>query len=62
MTIMMRAFFPPNDFDKNVVRNAKDPGWKMCLPILTCATLTLLLGFFSAPLVQFFKVIAMGLY
>lgn len=62
MTIVMRAFFPPLDYDKNIVRNAKDPGWKMCLPIITCATLTILLGFFSTPLVQFFIDIANGLY
>lgn len=62
MSIVMRAFFPPNDFDKATIRNAKDPGWKMCLPIITCAVLTLLLGFFSAPLVQFFKAVAVGVY
>lgn len=62
MSIVMRAFFPPIDFDKNTIRNAKDPGWKMCLPIMVCAALTILLGFFSTPLVQFFKDIAAGLY
>ena len=62
MSIVMRAFFPPLDYDKSIVRNAKDPGWKMCLPIITCATLTILLGFFSTPLVEFFKDIAAGLY
>lgn len=61
MSIVMRAFFPPNDFDKNTIRNAKDPGWKMCLPIITCATLTILLGLFSSPLVHFFNEVAAGL-
>ncbi len=62
MSIVMRAFFPPMDFDRSTIRNAKDPGWKMCLPIIVCATLTILLGFGSAPLVQFFTDIAAGLY
>lgn len=39
-----------------------DPGWKMCLPICVCAVLTIILGLCSAPLVQFFKDIAAGIY
>ena len=58
MTIMMRAFFPPSDFDASKVMQVKDPGWKMCVPILTCALLTVLLGMFSAPLVDFFANVA----
>lgn len=62
MSIVMRAFFPPHDFDKSPIENVKNPGWKMCLPIIICAALTILLGAFSSPLVQFFKDIAAGLY
>ena len=61
MTITMRAFFPPSDFHMSRVQQVKDPGWKMCVPILTCALLTVLLGVFSAPLVDFFASVA-GLY
>ena len=62
MTIVMRAFFPPHEFDKNTIRKVKDPGWKMCLPILVCATFTIILGLFSMPLVEFFTDVAMGIY
>lgn len=62
MSIVMRAFFPPNDFDESKIAHVSDPGWKMCLPIVLCAVLTVLLGLFSAPLVQFFYDVAMGIY
>ena len=62
MTIVMRAFFPTADFTDEQIQNVKDPGWKMCLPIVLCAVLTVLLGFFSAPLLQLFTDIATGIY
>lgn len=62
MSIVMRAFFPPTDFDMKSVAHVKDPGWKMSVPIMVCATLTILLGIFSSPLIQFFNDIAAGLY
>ncbi len=62
MTIVMRAFFPPHEFDRNTIRKVKDPGWKMCVPILVCAVFTILLGIFSTPLVEFFAAVAMGIY
>ena len=61
MSIMMRAFFPPNDFEKATIAHVSDPGWKMCVPIMICALLTMLLGVFSSPLVEFFGNVA-GLY
>lgn len=62
MSIVMRAFFPPNDFDETTVAHVSDPGWKMCLPILLCAALTVILGFFSTPLVEFLTDVATGIY
>ena len=61
MTIMMRAFFPPVGFDRSAISHIKDPGWKMCFPIMLCAAATMLLGVFSAPLVDFFTAVAAGL-
>ena len=61
MTIMMRAFFPPVGFDRSTISHIKDPGWKMCFPIMLCAAFTMLLGVFSAPLVDFFIAVAAGL-
>ncbi len=62
MSIMMRAFFPPKDYDAEAVAHVTDPGWKMCVPIILCGILTVVLGFFSAPLIAFFTDIAAGLY
>lgn len=61
MTIMMRAFFPPAGFDRSTISHIKDPGWKMCFPIMLCAAFTMLLGVFSTPLVEFFTAVAAGL-
>ena len=62
MSILMRAFFPPMNFDKTAIAKITDPGWKMCLPILLCAFFTVVLGMFSSPLVAFFRDVAMGIY
>ena len=62
MSIMMRAFFPTHEFDTNTIAHVSDPGWKMCVPIVVCAALTVLLGIFSTPLIQFFADVAAGIY
>ncbi len=62
MSIMMRAFFPAKDADISGVAEVTDPGWKMCLPIMLCAGLTVVLGLFSSPLLDFFMDIALGVY
>ena len=61
MSIMIRAFFPTVGFDSSAIAHIKDPGWKMCVPIIVCAVFTVLLGVFSAPLVEFFVAVAAGL-
>lgn len=62
VSIAIRAFFPPWGFDREAIAGAKDPSWRMCLPIMLCALFTILLGSFSSPLVEFFKDIAAGIY
>ncbi len=61
MTIMIRAFFPSVEFESSEITHIKDPGWKMCVPIVLCALFTIILGVFSAPLVEFFAAVAAGL-
>lgn len=39
-----------------------DPTWKMCLPLLVCAGMTIVLGLCSGPLVDFFRDVAAGIY
>jgi multicomponent Na+:H+ antiporter subunit D len=62
MSIMMRACFPPKGFHDSAIVHITDPGWKMCVPIVLCAFLTMVLGIFSSPLVAFFKDVAAGIY
>lgn len=62
MSVSIRAFFPPRGFEHEVIADATDPGWKMCFPIILCAALTLILGLFSSPLVEFFRNVAAGIY
>lgn len=61
MTVLIRAFFPVVEFDDSEIAHIKDPGWKMCVPIVLCAVFTMILGVFSTPLVEFFAAVAAGL-
>ena len=58
LTIVRRAFFPA--VGEVQTEPFTDPSWQMCLPLLICAAATVLLGLFSAPLIDFFRVIALG--
>ena len=49
-------------FDYAMIADVKDPGWKMCIPLLLCAAGVVVLGLCSNPLVDFFREIATGLY
>ena len=57
--VVRRAFFPSSE---SAVTAAKDPSWQMCLPLLVCSAAVILLGLFSAPLVDFFRAVAQGIY
>ena len=57
--IVVRAFFPREGADQI---EAGDPSWQMCLPLLVCSAGVVFLGLFSAPLIDFFRDIAMGIY
>ena len=62
LTVVVRAFFPKQDFDYSTISAVKDPSWKMCLPLVICTLATIGLGLFSTPLMQFFGNIANGFY
>ena len=62
MSMIVRAFFPPCSFSQEEVSGIADPGWKMCLPLLVCAAVSVLLGFFSQPLITFFQNVSLGVY
>ena len=60
LNVVIRAFFPKADFDYNSISEVKDPTWKMCLPLIVCASMVLILGFGSTGLVTFFEHVAKG--
>ena len=59
LSIVRRAFFPGTE--AVMAEPAADPNWQMCLPLLVCAAVTLVLGLFCAPLIDFFRAIAQGI-
>lgn len=62
LSIVIRAYFPGKEFDYSALEGVKDPTWKMCLPLLCFAAAVIILGLFSAPLVEFLLAIAAGKY
>ena len=58
--VVRRAFLPATE--DTVAEPVGDPGWKMCLPLVICGAATILLGLFSAPLIDFFRSIAQGIF
>ncbi len=62
LTIVVRAFFPPADFDNSGLEDVKDPNWKMLVPLAVFAVMTVALGLYSVPGLRFFNDVAAGLY
>ena len=59
LSVVRRAFLPATE--ETLAAPVKDPSWQMCVPLLFCAAVTILLGIFSAPLIEFFRAIAQGI-
>lgn len=62
LTIVIRAFFPPADFDENTGKEFSDPNWKMLVPLIVFAIAIVCFGLFSSPIVDFFRDVADGYY
>lgn len=60
LTIVVRAFFPGKDFDYATVDGAKDPNWKMLVPLFAFTLFIVLFGVYSQPIVGFFINVANG--
>lgn len=60
LSIVIRAFFPPKDFDMESVKEYKDPNWMMLLPLFLFVAAMIVFGLHSAPIVQFFTDISNG--
>ncbi len=60
LSIVRRAFFPTAE--GGTCSDVTDPSWQMCLPLILCAAAVVLLGWFSAPLIDFFRAVAQGIF
>ena len=62
LSIVIRAYFPGNDFDYgSIADEVKDPDWRMLLPFILFAAAMLVLGVKSVLIVEFFTNVANGL-
>lgn len=62
LTIVIRAFFPGKDFDDSSIKDVRDPGWKMLVPLVVFTVFIILFGLDSSPVVNFLKSVADGGY
>lgn len=60
-SIIMRAFYPPADFDYQTIKDVEDPNWAMLLPLFLFVIVMFLFGLFSSPIVRIFEQIATDL-
>ena len=62
LTIVIRAYFPGNDFDYATLHEEiQDPDWRMVLPLTLFVIAMVVFGVYSGPLVNFFTSVANGL-
>ncbi len=62
LTIVVRAFFPGETFDKSTLEGVRDPNWKMLVPLFMFTVFILSFGLYSGPVVKFFMDVAAGVY
>lgn len=62
LTIVVRGFFPGNDFNMDTIKDARDPGWKMLLPLFVFTFAIVVFGLGSSRIVKFFGDVAAGIY
>ena len=62
LTIVIRGFFPENDFDMDTIKDVKDPDWKMLLPLFVFSFFIIAFGLDSSRIVEFFGNVAAGVY
>lgn len=61
LTIVVRAYFPEKDFDYHTIRDVKDPGILMWLPLMLFAALILIAGVHASPMLSFLRDVANGI-
>lgn len=58
--IVVRAYFPGQDFDYNSIADVRDPNWRMLLPLGSFVVIMFVLGLHSQPFVDLFMSVAQG--
>ncbi len=62
LTIVVRAYFPKQDFDYESIRDVEDPNWMMLLPLFLFVAAMVIIGLHPQPLIELFQSIANGLF
>ena len=60
MTIVVRAWFPHVGYHKDQVEPFKDPSWLMKLPLVIFSIVTIVIGVYAQPMLDFIQKIATG--
>ena len=61
MTMVIRAYFPGNDFDYDTILKVKDPGPLMIIPLFIFVIFIICFGMYSQPVITFLSEVANGL-
>jgi len=61
LTIVVRAYFPGEDFDYNTLEGYMDPNYKMIVPLVIFTIMTVVFGVYCGPFVNFFSQVASGI-
>lgn len=62
LSIVIRAYYPGNDFDYGKLRDdIQDPDWRMLLPLFLFVVLMVVFGVYNGPIVNFFRFVALGM-
>lgn len=62
MTVVVRAWFPKNGYDATSNEGITDPTWKMKFPVILFAVVIIVLGVWSAPIMNVLNQIANGVF
>lgn len=62
LDVVVRAYFPPKDFDYESIAHVTDPTWKMTVPFIVLAVLCLVLGLGNSYVLKFLSDITTGLF
>lgn len=62
LSIVIRAYYPGNDFDYGKLHDdIRDPDWRMLLPLFLFVILMVVFGVYNEPVVNFFRAVASGM-